>query len=140
MLQPLFNCPYPLDQSYLSPSCHSPSLCVLPACISLLQQLLIAPDFPYRKGGFHTTFLLVPKPNACCATWLAFGRLSRSFIPKQPCHGWVQRLQLGCHEHMPGAGEHKRMEISMAFVSAIEVMMTIHCCRCVHIQYVFFII
>lgn len=50
------------------------------------------------------------------------------------------RLQLSCHEHMPGAGEHKRMEISTAFVSAIEVMMTIHCCRCVHIEYVFFII
>lgn len=34
----------------------------------------------------------------------------------------------------PGAGEHKRMEISTAFVSAVEVMMTVHCCRCVHVE------
>lgn len=34
----------------------------------------------------------------------------------------------------PGAGEHKRMEISTAFVSAVEVMMTVRCCRCVHVE------
>jgi len=37
-------------------------------------------------------------------------------------------------QHTPGAGEHKRMEISTVFASAVAVMMTIHCCRCVHVE------
>jgi len=51
MLQPIFNCPYPLDQWYLSLRCRLPPLRMVPGCINLLQQLLIALDFPCWQGG-----------------------------------------------------------------------------------------
>lgn len=49
----------------------------------------------------------------------------------------VSSPHLSCRQRVPGAGEHKRMEISVAFVSAVEVAMTVltvRCCRCVHVE------
>lgn len=139
MLQPIFNCPYPLDQSYLSLSCHLPPLCMLPGCINLLQQLLIALDFPCWQGGSVQLWGSFPiSTHSALHGLLSVACPEVSYPNGHAVAGFGGRAGAIPTARLPlahaGAWEHKRVEISTAFVSAVEVMMTIHCCRCVHIE------
>lgn len=100
MLQPIFNCPYPLDQSYLSLSCHLPPLCMLPGCINLLQQLLIALDFPCWQGG--SVQLRGSFPISTHAALHGLLSVAYPEVSYPNGHAWFWR-QSWCHPHSSAA-------------------------------------